>query len=334
MINYRFHNYNPFKKKLRNPDASREGIIKAVREAGIVGMGGAMFPTHVKLSVPKEKRIDTVILNGCECEPYITADSILMQEHAEEVVDGLKLIMKAVGANNAVIAIENNKKTAIKKIIKAANDENIKVLKLKTKYPQGAEKTLIHSVLKRRVPSAGLPLDIGVVVNNVATAKAVYDAVYFGRPLIERLVTVAGAVKQPSNLWVKIGTPIISIIKDCRGYRKNPKKLIVGGPMMGISLESDEFPIIKGNNCILVQSKTYEINNLPSSCIRCSKCIDACPMNLVPIAIASFAEKENFEGAKNVHAMDCYECGACSYVCPQRIAVSDYIKKAKAGIKK
>ena len=311
-------------------DLSRKEIIDIIREAGIVGLGGAAFPTHVKLSPPPEKKIDTLILNGAECEPYLTCDHRLMIEETEKIIIGLKLIMKALDVKKAYIGIENNKENAIAFMKDKAG--NIEVIPLKTKYPQGAEKMLIYSITKRKVPSGGLPLDVGVVVQNVGTAKAVYDAVYNGKPLIERCITVTGAVKEPKNLLVKIGTLFSDLISQCSGYKGEAKKIISGGPMMGIAQYTDEIPIIKGTSGILVLDKEEDYEE--KDCIRCSKCVDVCPVNLMPTTIALYAKRDKIEEAKQYYALDCFECGCCAFICPSKIPLVQYIKYAKAQIMK
>ena len=310
---------------------SKEDIIKIIREAGIVGLGGAAFPTHVKLTPKKEKKIDTVILNGSECEPFLTSDHRLMIEETEKIIKGLKLIMKAVDAEKAFIGVEDNKKNAIA-LLKDNIKDSIEVVELKTKYPQGAEKMLIYSITKRKVPPKGLPLDIGVIVNNVGTAKAVYDAVYDGKPLVERVVTVTGAVNSPENLLVKNGTIFRDIINECGGYKTNVKKLIMGGPLMGIALSSDNVPVVKATTGILVLDKIETEEE--KTCIRCSKCVDVCPMFLVPTTIAKYTDKNMIKEADSYNALDCFECGCCAYVCPSKIPLVQKIKYAKAEILK
>jgi electron transport complex protein RnfC len=312
---------------------SSQDIIKIIRNAGIVGLGGAMFPTHVKLSPPKDKPIDTVILNSAECEPYITADSRLMIENASEIIKGLNLIVKSLNAKIIIIGIEENKRGAFVSMKKETEKEsNITIQKIKTKYPQGAEKIIIKTLTGRTVPSGGLPMDVGVVVCNVGTTKAVYDAVYLGKPLIERVVTVTGDVKAPQNLLVRIGTPIKELVKECGGYKGTPKKILMGGPMMGIAQHSDSMPIVKGTNCILVLSNPE--SNIEEKCIRCGKCVDVCPVYLVPTSIATFADNNKFDMAEQYHATDCIECGACAYICPSKIPLVESIRKAKKEIYK
>lgn len=311
-------------------ELDRKDIISIIKEAGIVGLGGAAFPTHVKLSPPPEKKIDTIILNGAECEPYLTCDHRLMIEETGKIISGLRLMMKALDVKKAVIGIESNKENAI--VFMKDRSGSIEVVPLKAKYPQGAEKMLIYAITKRKVPSGGLPMDVGVVVQNVGTAKAVYDAVYTGKPLIERCVTVTGAVKEPKNLLVKIGTPFSDLISQCGGYKGEPKKLIAGGPMMGIAQYTDDIPVIKGTSGILVIDDGSADEE--RRCIRCAKCVDVCPVNLTPNMIMANSKNDRIEAAEYLNALDCFECGCCSYVCPSKIPIVHYIKYAKSEIMK
>jgi len=315
---------------------SKDDLKNIIKEAGIVGLGGAGFPTHVKLSPPPDKKIDTVILNGAECEPYLTCDHRIMLEQTTKIIKGFQVIIKILDVKNCYIGIEDNKENAIALIEEKLLDmglENIQVIRLKTIYPQGAEKNLIYSVTGRKVPSGGLPMDVKVVVQNVQTAKAVYDAVYEGKPLVERVVTVTGAVKEPKNLLVKIGTTVKDLVEHCGGYEGSVGKIISGGPMMGIAQYSDEVPIIKGSSGILVQ-KEEVISEEERDCIRCSRCVDKCPMQLMPTLITQFAQKDEFDKAGEYFALDCYECGVCSYVCPSKIPLVHWIKYAKNELMK
>lgn len=313
---------------------SAEDIKNIIREAGIVGMGGATFPTHVKLAPPPDKKVDTVILNGAECEPYLTADHRLMLEYPEDVVFGLQALMKALGVKKGYIGIETNKPDAIEKVFEAAKGiEDIEVVALRTKYPQGAEKQLIHACTKREVPSGGLPADAGVVVNNVGTAAAVAKAIKTGMPLIERIVTITGAgVNSPKNLIVKIGTSFREIIEQCGGLKGKVGKIIAGGPMMGITQFSLDIPAIKGTSGILVLSEEEARLPEPSNCIRCGKCVEVCPINLMPVNISALSLANRFEQAEANNAMDCIECGSCSFVCPAKRPLVDSIRIAKREI--
>jgi len=314
-----------------------EVLKKIIRNAGIVGLGGAAFPTHIKLSPPPGKKIDTLILNGAECEPYLTCDHRLMLEKTKEIINGLLIIKKVLDAKEVFIGIENNKLDAVNSFNEVIVEKkiDIKVVSLPTKYPQGSEKQLIYALTGRKVPIGGLPLDVGVVVQNVQTAKAVYDAVVEHKPLIERVVTVTGAVKQPKNLLVKIGTPFKDLIEQCGGALGPIGKVINGGPMMGIAQSTDEVPIIKGTSGILVQLKD-DVEKLNSqkeeNCIRCGRCLDACPMFLMPTMISKYSENNMMDKADEFHAVDCFECGACAYICPSKIPLLKWIKKAKTEI--
>jgi electron transport complex protein RnfC len=304
--------------------------------AGIVGMGGATFPTHVKLSPPKEKKIDTVILNGVECEPYLTADYRFMIEKPREIIEGAKIIMKALGVDRGFIGIEANKPEAARILRQAlGNDPKLSVHVLKVKYPQGAEKMLIKALVNREVPPRGLPMDVGVVVQNIATAAAVYDAVRFGRPLIERVVTVTGdAVKEPKNVLARIGAAVSDVIEECGGFSQEPGKIIMGGPMMGIALYSTGVPITKGTSGIIALSKQTVLHSEEfGPCIKCGRCIDVCPMGLVPSMLGVFGEKGFYDEAKAYRVHDCFECGSCTYVCPSKRPIVQFIKLAKSLVK-
>ena len=301
--------------------ASPEKIREVVRDAGIVGLGGAAFPTHVKLSPPEGKRIDTVILNGAECEPYLTADHRLMLEHPEEVIQGLKIIMRVVGAETGLIAIEQNKPDAIAMLTeKTGGDGSVDVIGLKVKYPQGAEKQLIKAITDREVPCGGLPMDVGCLVQNVGTSYSIYQALRFGKPLVARLLTVAGsAAKSPGNFWVRIGTPFSHVISAAGGTSADCKKIIMGGPMMGIAQVTDQVPVVKGTSGILLLSAGEVLDEEPGPCLRCGRCVDHCPMQLVPNEIARFVEKGRLDLAEQYGVLDCMECGVCAYVCPSKI---------------
>ncbi len=320
-----------------NPDKlTPEEIQKIVREAGIVGLGGATFPAHVKLSPPKEKKIDVVVINGAECEPYLTADHRVMLEKPGEIVFGLKMMIKALGAEKGVIGIEDNKTDAIKVMEQAVSEEdNITVTSLHTKYPQGAEKMLIEVTTGRIVPAGGLPLDVGVVNHNVGTAVAINDAVREGKPLIERVLTVTGSgINRPANLLVRAGTLVSEVTELCGGLKENTLKLIIGGPMMGIAQPSPDLPVIKGTSGILALTDEDVYLAESSPCIRCAKCVDSCPMHLMPTTIAQAAEHELYKRAEKLYAMDCFECGCCAYICPSKIPLVQWIRIAKAEITK
>ncbi|NLX87191.1 MAG: electron transport complex subunit RsxC [Clostridiales bacterium] len=318
----------------RLEDLSADQIKNIMREAGLVGMGGATFPTQVKFSPPPDKKIDTVILNGAECEPYLTSDHRLMVERPEDVVKGIKAMMKAVNVDKGYIAIEENKPDAIKAVAEAAKGEqNIRVVTLKAKYPQGAEKQLIKACTGREVPSGGLPMDSGVIVNNVGTAAALACAIDTGMPLVERIVTVTGSgVKEPQNLIVRIGTPFAEVIEQCGGLEDNVGKIIQGGPMMGIAQYTTEVPVIKGTSGILIL-KEEDLGLRPElPCIKCAKCVDACPIGLMPTKLEGFAQKGMVKEAEEYNAVDCIECGSCSFVCPAKRPLVERIRLIKADI--
>ena len=308
-------------------------LREIIREAGIAGMGGAAFPTHVKLSPPQEKPIDTFILNGAECEPWLTADQRLMLENGEGILEGMRLIMRTLGCQKGCIGIETNKGDAIKNLQKLSSAYGYEVIPLKVKYPQGGEKQLIKAITGREVPLGGLPMDVGCVVHNVGTAYAVYEAVAKGKPLIERVVTVTGTiVKNPQNLRTRIGTPFAKLIEECGGTTETMGKLINGGPMMGIAVETDEVPVIKGTSGVLALSQKEARYWEPRPCIYCGRCVDTCPMGLMPNMIGNLAEKEKFASAKEYGVLNCIECGSCSFVCPARRNLVHLFKYAKAKL--
>ena len=322
--------------KPSNPDKlSKEEILNRVKEAGIVGLGGATFPTHVKLQPPPDKKIDTIIINGCECEPFITSDHRLMLEHGEEILKGLEIMMKVLGCNEAYIGIESNKPDAIENMEKIVSESNISgeviVESLPAQYPMGAEKTLLKRILGREVPIGGLPMDVGVVVQNVGTLKAIYDAIYAGIPLVERVLTVSGAVKEPKNVISRFGTPASEIIDYCGGTTSNADVVIFGGPMMGIAQISFDTPTTKGTNSILLQKNNKEVE---SNCIRCGTCVENCPMNLMPLMYVAYVKKNMYDELKDYWIDNCVECGSCAYGCPANIPLVQYIKVGKAELQK
>ncbi len=309
-------------------------LINLVRAAGIVGMGGAGFPTHVKLSPPPEKKITHIILNGAECEPYLTSDHRVMLETPEDVIFGLLAMMKIFSLDEAYIGIEENKPDAIKKIKECAKEyPGIKVLTLKKKYPQGAEKQLIYAVTGREVPSGGLPADVGCMVTNVDTATEITKVVKKGIPLMSRVVTVAGgAVKNPANFRVRLGTPFSYVIENAGGLVAEPKKIIMGGPMMGIAGSSLDAPVIKGTSGILAFTEQEVSVNSPTNCLRCGKCVDVCPMNLVPCMLAVHSGRKNLEECEKYNILDCIECGSCSYICPAQRHIVQTIRWGKQQV--
>ena len=313
------------------PDVLKE----KVKAAGIVGMGGATFPTVVKLSPPKEKKVDAVLINGAECEPYLTADYRLMVERPKEVIEGLKVLMRILGVEKGYVGIENNKPDAVAKMKEAASGSGIEVLALKVKYPQGAEKMLIKAILGREVPPRALPMDVGVVVQNVGTALAIYEAARFGKPLIERVVTVTGeGITEPKNLMVRIGTKISDLIEECGGLKGGAGKVISGGPMMGFALSSLDVAVIKGTSGILVLPEEYVFHaDKFGPCIRCGRCIEACAMGLTPSMLSVLAERGFYEEAKEYNLFDCFECGSCTYVCPSKRPIVQLVRLAKSMVK-
>jgi electron transport complex protein RnfC len=309
-------------------------IKNLIREAGIVGMGGAGFPTQVKLSPPEGKTIDTIIINGAECEPYLTADHRLMLERPDDVVFGLEVILKATAVNKGIIAIEDNKPDAAAAVKKAAaGKENIEVVIMATKYPQGGEKQLINAVTGREVPSGKLPMDVNVIVDNAGTCAAIAQAVTTGMPLVERILTVTGSgIKEPKNLLVRIGTPVGEVLEQCGGFKGKPGKVVMGGPMMGLAQSILSIPVIKGTSGILVLEESDVKLHEQSNCIRCAKCVDTCPIHLLPTTLGKLAEKGMWADAEQYHALDCIECGCCSYVCPAHIPLTQLIRLAKNHI--
>ncbi|MCM8786513.1 MAG: electron transport complex subunit RsxC [Candidatus Omnitrophica bacterium] len=319
-------------------DLSKEELLECIRNSGIVGMGGAAFPTHVKLNPPK--KIVTLIINGCECEPYLAADYRLMVENIEGIFLGIEIISKILQPKNIIIAVEDNKKDAIKNInsiinLKKISLPNISLKVLKTEYPQGGEKQLIYTLTKKVVPSGKLPFDVGCLVQNVSTCFAIYQAVYYNKPLIERLVTFAGdALVLPKNIWVKIGTTLRELFdKKVLEFKVEPKKIICGGPMMGIALDSLDYPILKATSGFLFLNKPVSFLE-EKPCIRCGECIRNCPMGLMPCLINLYTLKQSFDEAKMLGALDCIECGVCSFVCPAKRFLVQSIKNAKLNLLK
>ena len=311
---------------------SREEIIEKIKNSGVVGMGGACFPTHVKLSPPKDCTIDTLIINAVECEPYLTADHRLMLEHPDEIIVGIKLILKVLGIDHAVIGVETNKQDAIELMnSKLSMVSGIEVMPLKMKYPQGGEKQLIEAVTGRQVPPPpALPANVGCVVQNVGTVYAIYEAVMKNKPLIERIVTVTGkSVKNPCNLKVRMGTPVSQLLEYAGGMPEDTGKLISGGPMMGRPLLDETAPVVKGTSGILLIPESEAARREERNCIRCAKCVQACPMGLEPYLLATASESSDWECAEENWIMSCIECGCCQSTCPSRRPLLDWVRLAK-----
>lgn len=320
-------------------------IVARIAEAGIVGAGGATFPTAVKYSVPEGKTVDTLIINGVECEPYLTADHRLMLEHADELIVGTRILMKAAGVTRAWIGIENNKPDAIKRLqgrlaeLSAAGsipEGTLEVLPLHVKYPQGGEKQLIEAATGREVPSGKLPLDVGCIVSNVSTAIAVYGAVQKNRPFMERIVTVTGkelvAAGGGGNFRVRIGTPVSALVEAAGGMPEGTEKVIMGGPMTGKSITSFDVPIAKGSGGIIFISAADARRLAVSNCIRCSRCVGACPMGLEPYLLEKLVQAEKWEDAEREGIMDCIECGSCNFACPSNRPILDWIRLGKGRV--
>lgn len=313
---------------------SSEEIISRCQESGIVGLGGATFPSHVKLSVPSGKRCDLLIINGVECEPYLTADHRLMLEKGKEILVGISILMKALKIKRAQVGIENNKTDAIVHLKKlAASFEGIEICPLRVKYPQGAEKQLIKALTGREVPSGRLPIDVNVVVHNAGTAFAVYEAVQKNKPLIERVVTITGkTLANPGNYLVRIGTPVSLLIEKAGGLPDDTGKIISGGPMMGKALINTDIPVVKGMSGIILFPSS-ESDRMPyQPCIRCAKCVSVCPLGLEPYLLMLLAQKGLFEKAEEERITDCMECGSCSYTCPAGRPLLDYIRLGKSTV--
>jgi electron transport complex protein RnfC len=313
---------------------TREEIIERCRQCGLVGMGGATFPTHIKLTVPAGKSCDLVIINGVECEPYLTSDHRLMLEKGAEVLTGATIIMKALAVERVVIGIEANKPDAVSHLTELAKEfKGITVQPLKVKYPQGGEKQLIKACTGREVPSGGLPIDVGVVVQNVGTAFAVYEAVQKNKPLVERVVTVTGeSVSNPGNFLVRIGTPVTALIEAAGGMPDDTGKVVNGGPMMGKALAITDVPVTKGTSGILLFPAAASRRAEVMPCIRCGKCSTACAMGLEPWLISVLSEKGMWEQAGKEKITDCMECGACAYTCPAKRPLLDYIRLGKSTV--
>lgn len=314
-------------------DTEKDVLKKRILDAGIVGMGGAAFPTHVKLSPPPEKNIDTLIVNGAECEPFLTADHRLMLTRTEEALTGIAIAAKILKVSRIFVGVEDNKMDAIEKMAEAAAKFKITVVPLHVKYPQGAEKQLIYALTGRQVLEGGLPMDVGCVVMNIGTAAAVHDAVVLGHPLIERVTTVTGTpVVAPANYLVRIGTPIRKLLELSGGVKENPAKVIMGGPMMGFAQSNIDVPVAKNSSGVLLMAPE-EIEQFEGNpCIRCSRCVKACPMNLLVPTLSTMIEAGEFAMAEHNYVMDCVECGTCAYICPAKRPLVQHFRRAKAEI--
>jgi len=309
-------------------------IATRVAAAGIVGMGGATFPSAVKLNLRNRYTLDTLVINGAECEPYLTCDDRLMREHADAVIDGIRIMAHALGVRRIIIGIENNKPDAQAAMeTQAHNYPEVSIARLPTRYPMGSEKHLVQTLTGLETPARGLTADIGVVVHNVATALAVHDALRNGRPLVSRVVTVSGgAIREPKNLRVLIGTPVEDLLKHCGHFSTEPARLISGGPMMGQRLPSTRVPVVKGSNGVLALTTAESVNDAVMPCIRCASCVGACPCGLVPLEMANYARAGDLEGAVGFGLMDCIACGSCAYVCPSNIPLVSYFNYAKGEL--
>jgi len=319
---------------------TREQLLARVKDAGIVGLGGAGFPTHVKLSPPPSAKIDTLILNGAECEPYLTTDHRIMLEHAEKIVQGVRIILKILGIKNCVIGIELNKADAInimnKAVRETARDDgvSIKVQGLTVKYPQGSEKQLIFSLVRRAVPGGGLPFDVGVIVQNISTTLAIYEAVALNKPLYDKVVTFSGrALARPANLKVKVGTVVSDVVKFLGGT-KDLIKIVAGGPMMGFAVSSIDIPIVKTTSGMLFLNSSETDLGEQGPCIHCGWCMEACPMGLSPKEVGIYVEAGKGHLTEKFGIFDCFECGSCAYVCPAKRPLVQYARMAKIMVKK
>lgn len=313
---------------------SPEEIARRVADAGIVGMGGATFPSAVKLNLAKRYSLHTLVINGSECEPYLTCDDRLMQEQPEQILKGVLLMARALGVERILFAIENNKPDAITSISRAAQSQpDIQVVGLPTRYPLGSEKHLVQTLTGQETPARGLTADIGVVVHNVATALAAFDALTHGHPLISRVMTVSGgAIKKPKNIRVMIGTPLDDLIHYCEGFTEEPVRLISGGPMMGQPLPSTRVPVVKGSNGLLALTEQEVQSPQEMPCIRCASCVQACPCGLMPLEMAANIRAGSLDASVSLGLLDCVSCGSCSYVCPSRIPLVQYFNYAKGEL--
>jgi Na+-translocating ferredoxin:NAD+ oxidoreductase subunit C len=315
---------------------TQEEIIQRCLDSGIVGLGGATFPSHVKLKIPEGKKCDVLLINGVECEPYLTSDHRLMIEKGEEILVGISILMKSLKVEKAMIGIESNKQNAINHLTKLANGfHGISVHSLKVKYPQGAEKQLIKSLLNREVPLGHFPLEVGAVVHNVGTAFAVYEAVQKNKPLFERVVTITGkSLSSPGNYFVRIGTPVRKLIEAAGGFPEDTGKVVNGGPMMGKAINNLDVPMAKGTSGIILFPRDESTRKEIEPCIRCARCSGVCALNLEPYLLMTLSEKGLYERAENEHIIDCMECGSCAFVCPANRPILDFVRLGKSTVQK
>ncbi len=313
---------------------SEKVIAQRIADAGIVGLGGATFPSALKFNLGLKQRVKTLIINGAECEPYLTADDRLMRERTGKLIDGIRIMMLGLSASEAIIAIEDNKPEALKIMTEAAEGHpELKVLKVPTRYPMGSEKHLVYTVTGKEIPAGKLAADIGIMVHNVGTAYAVYEAIFEGKPLVSRIVTVSGgAVSQPRNLEVPFGTPVADLIRCCGGLKQQPERVLMGGPLMGLVIPGLDVPVIKGSNGIVALTKDELKMNEQHACIRCSRCVGACPCGLVPLEMAANIRAGNFDRAVVYGVKDCISCGSCAYVCPSNIPLVHFFNYAKGEL--
>ncbi len=315
---------------------SSKELIEIIDSSGIVGLGGATFPANVKFSLPKGKKAEYLVINGVECEPYLTADHHLMIEKSDQIIEGIKIIASIIKPEKLAIGIEANKPDAIEVMKEAAlrADLSLDVVGLEVKYPQGDEKQLLKAITNREVPSGALPIEIGCVVSNVGTVHAIYEAVVLGKPLIERVVTVSGgAIKNPQNLKVRIGTPISSLIEECGGFTEKPVKVVVGGPMMGFTIYDLDTPVTKGTSGVLALTSKEVKGAAQTACISCGRCIAACPMGLNPTTLFKYIDHTDYDSAESIGLMDCKECGSCGYVCLARIPLVQGMRLGKGMLR-
>ena len=314
-------------------DLSREEILSLIRKGGVVGLGGAGFPTHVKLNPPENKPIDTVLVNAAECEPYLTTDHRVMLEETEDILKGLEIVLSLFPRARGIIAVEDNKPDAIEKFKKENNNERISVMPLVTKYPQGGEKLLIRTCVGREVPSGGLPMDVGCIVHNVDTLVAIHRTVTHGQPLMRKVVTVTGgASKNPGNYQIRLGMTIKDLLEEIGGTTSEPHKVVVGGPMMGVAQSILEVPLIKVSSGIILMTEEEATRPSQQNCFRCGKCVDHCPLGLMPLDLSACAERKDTESFKKYNGMDCTSCACCSYVCPAHRHVAGNIIEMKEKI--